>query len=249
MTQLPYLTCTPPSSRCSTQLFHPTSNSNVLTIGCKMPVQSRSHGPHKRKQPEGPQRDSSATKKSRTAERQPQTQSLIAPHQPILAQLAPKYNVLAASVISSTPIRKRIVYVVNHLIKESSELRVALLYARTADVCKLITVVEQCKRVLGEEGKAWYQYNQLFDQPEAEKKKHVVEETVLENEEDDGSDSDDFEVMHSRFEEAVLPPPTTRTVKSMRVFLSLAPIPELRVMKDVTAQTCEGRKKLSDVVN
>lgn len=207
-----------------------------------MSTHGRGDGPQKRKQDGGLQHGTSVSKKSRIAGRQPQAQSLITPHQPIIAELAPKYNVLAASVISSTQIRKRVTYVVNHLIKESSELRVALLYARTAEVCKLITVVEQGKRVLVEEGKSWYQYNQLFDQPEGEKKKGVVEETVLEREGDDGSDSDEFEVMHSRFEEAVLPQPTTRSVKSMRVFLSLAPIPELKAMKDTTIQSSEGRK-------
>lgn len=207
-----------------------------------MSTHGRNDGPQKRKQAEGLQQDASVSKKSRTAGRQPQTQSLITPHQPIIAQLAPKHNVLAASVISSTQIRKRVTYVVNHVIKESSEVRVALLYARTSEVCKLITVVEQCKRVLAEEGKSWYQYNQLFDQPEGEKKKDVVEETVLEREGDDGSDSDEFEVMHSRFEEAVLPQPTTRSVKSMRVFLSLAPIPELKTMKDTTIQSSEAWK-------
>ncbi|RSM10477.1 hypothetical protein CEP52_003571 [Fusarium oligoseptatum] len=155
------------------------------------------------------------------------------PHEAILAELRSKYEVLAVSVISSTKITKRITSVVSHLLEESERPRLVLLHARTADVCKLITVVEKCKRVLGEEGKAYYQYNQLFDLPEKPKKRDLVEETVLENdaEEGDGSDSDDFEVMHSRFEDAVLPRPSTRSVKSMRVFLSIAPIMELKSKK------------------
>jgi hypothetical protein len=102
-------------------------------------------------------------------------------------------------------------------------------------------VVEKCKQVLDEEGKQYYQYNQLFDQPDKPRRKDVIEETILEkgavDEEGDGSDSDDFEVMHSRFEDAVLPRPSPRTIKSMRVFLSIAPIPELKLKKGVTVQS------------
>jgi hypothetical protein len=102
-------------------------------------------------------------------------------------------------------------------------------------------VIEKCKQVLSEEGKQYYQYNQLFDQPEKPKQKDIVEETILEkdamNEEDDDSDSDDFEVMHSRFEDAVLPCPSQRTIKSMRVFLSVVSIPELKSKKGVTVQS------------
>ena len=198
---------------------------------------------NKRKQTERLAIDKPAKKKSRTSETQPAKQSLLGPHEAILSELAPKYDVLAASVISSTQIRKRVTYIANHLLGDSSLPRVALLYARPADACKLITVVEQCKRVLSEEGKAWYQHNQLFDLPEAPKKRDIVEETVLEKEAEDGSDSDEFEVMHSRFEDAVLPPPTTRTIKAMRVFLSITPVAELRMKKDVTLQVIEEREK------
>jgi hypothetical protein len=149
--------------------------------------------------------------------------------------------VLPASVISSTQIKKRITHVSNHLLAQGDRSPIALLYARTADVCKLITVVEKCKQVLDEEGKQYYQYNQLFDQPDKPRRKDVIEETILEkgavDEEGDGSDSDDFEVMHSRFEDAVLPRPSPRTIKSMRVFLSIAPIPELKLKKGVTVQS------------
>ncbi|RSL49561.1 hypothetical protein CEP53_009111 [Fusarium sp. AF-6] len=184
-------------------------------------------------------KDAGPQKRLRNQAPQSPTSALIAPHEAILAELRSKYEVLAASVISSTKITKRITSAVSHLLEESERPRLVLLHARTADVCKLITVVEKCKRVLGEEGKAYYQYNQLFDLPEKSKKRDLVEETVLEKdaEESDGSDSDDFEVMHSRFEDAVLPRPSTRSVKSMRVFLSIAPIMELKSKKDITIQS------------
>ena len=86
--------------------------------------------------------------------------------------------------------------------------------------------------------------NQLFDLPEKAKRKDIVEETILEKgvEDDDDSDSDDFEVMHSRFEDAVLPRPSTRSVKSMRVFLSIAPIQELKSKQGVAVQSSMGKQ-------
>lgn len=209
-----------------------------------MPATTYDDGSHKRKQAQSAQEGVITQKKPRTSASNKQPQMLITPHESIIAELNSKHKVLPASVISSTPIRKRVTSVLNHLREAPDQSRVALLYARTADVCKLITVVEQCKRLLVEEGKAWYQYNQLFDQPEAPKKRDLVEETVLEKEgEGGGSDSDDFEVMHSRFEDAVLPPPTTQSVKSMRVFLSTTPILELRSKRNVTTQSSDQAKR------
>ncbi|KAF7549950.1 hypothetical protein G7046_g8182 [Stylonectria norvegica] len=209
-----------------------------------MATSSHDYGSNKRKQSATSSSKSlNAPKRARTLTSQPQNQSLLGPHEALLAELAPKYDVLAASVISSTPIRKRVTYIANHMLENSEKPRLGMLYARTADVCKLITVVEQCKRVLGDEGKAWYQHNQLFDIPDEPRKEDVVEETVLERDGADSSDDDDdFEVMHSRFEDAVLPRPSTRTTKSLRVIISTVPIPELRSKKDVTVQSSEEKK-------
>ncbi|KAM0429359.1 hypothetical protein ACHAPT_006577 [Fusarium lateritium] len=197
------------------------------------------YGIGKRQSDEAVPKDDGPQKRARNQAPQSPTSALIAPHETILAELRSKYEVLALSVISSTKISKRIISVANHLLEETERSRLVLLHARTADVCKLITVVEKCKRVLGEEGKTYHQYNQLFDLPEKPKKRVLVEETVLERGAEDGddSDSDDFEVMHSRFEDAVLPRPSTRSVKSMRVFLSIAPIMELKSKKGITIQS------------
>ncbi|CEI66846.1 hypothetical protein FVEN_g8499 [Fusarium venenatum] len=198
-------------------------------------------GSGKRRPDTNPAQNVQPTKRSRSDDIPTQTFALAAPHESIIAELKPKYDVLPASVISSTQIKKRIIHVTNHLLAQGDRPQIALLYARTADVCKLITVVEKCKRVLSEEGKQYYQYNQLFDHPEKPKRKDIVEETILEkgtmDEEDDDSGSDDFEVTHSRFEDAVLPCPSQRTIKSMRVFLSVVPIPELKLKKGVTVQS------------
>ncbi|KAI9167665.1 hypothetical protein HJFPF1_03798 [Paramyrothecium foliicola] len=194
-------------------------------------------------QEEATQKDASS-KKSCSPVFQAQGISLVTPHEAVLSELSPRYNVLPASVISSTKIQKRVTSIASHILAtcESERPPIGLLYARTADVCKLITIVEQCKRVFAEEGKPWYQYNQLFDLPLSEKKlKDVVEETVLE-EAAEGSDSDDFEVMESRFEKAVLPSVSTRVAKSMRVFLSIRPVPDLKLKTGVTVQTSEKAK-------
>ncbi|CAG7560532.1 unnamed protein product [Fusarium equiseti] len=205
-----------------------------------MPATNLEQGSGKRKPDTSLSSDAQPIKRSRGHEVPTQTFALAAPHESIIAELKPRYDVLPASVISSTQIKKRITYVANHLLTQDDRPRVALLYARTDDVCKLITVVEKCKRVLKEEGKPYYQYNQLFDQPERPRRKDIVEETILEDgamDNGDDSDSDEFEVMHSRFEDAVLPRPSPRTVKSMRVFLSITPIPELKLKKGVTVQS------------
>ncbi|OAQ99187.1 hypothetical protein LLEC1_05958 [Akanthomyces lecanii] len=190
-----------------------------------------------------------------TSAPQAQDSPLYKPHASALRDLAAKYDVLPASVISSTPIRKRLVHITTHLLGTAGgqgKPRAVLLYARTAEVCKMITVAEKCKRLLEEQGQAtWYQYNQLFDLPgedaargrKKKSKKRVVEETVLQMEEADGDEDDDddesdaFETMQSRFEKAVLPRPTERTTKSLRIFLSTAAIPELKAKNGVTVQT------------
>ncbi|KAJ6782736.1 hypothetical protein PWT90_08993 [Aphanocladium album] len=201
----------------------------------------------------------------------PDHSPLCKPHAAILQDLAAKYDVLPASVISSTPIRKRLVHITSHLLGAAEQQedddgsrrgkpRVVLLYARTAEVCKMITVAEKCKRLLEEQGRtAWFQYNQLFDLPREDaertrtktktKKERVVEETVLHmedkdeanEEEGDDSESDAFETMQSRFEKAVLPPTPSRTTKSLRIFLSTVAIPELKTRDGVTVQSGEQK--------
>ncbi|KAH7326018.1 hypothetical protein B0I35DRAFT_474722 [Stachybotrys elegans] len=203
------------------------------------------HGTKKRKTGEAaPAQGPKSAKKHRVTQPQPSS-SLVEPHEAVLAQLAPHYDALPVSVISSTPIGKRTAYVTRHLLATADKPRVALLYARTTDVCKLITVVEQCKRVLGEEGKSWYQYNQLFTSQSEAKKRDVIEETVLERNSQDShgdGDGDGFETMGSRFERAVAPRPPTHVCKSMRVFLAVGPVPELKAKDDITLQSSDETK-------
>ncbi|KAL7948895.1 hypothetical protein V8C42DRAFT_312628 [Trichoderma barbatum] len=181
-----------------------------------------------------------------TASKKPRTQAnptLLGPHEAILKELSAKHNVLAMSVLSSTQIRKRVSSATSHLLDNSAESRAVLLHARPADVCKMITVAEQCKRVLGEQGKVWYQYNELFDlPPDAKKKrKNTPEKEDVEEEAEEESDSDEgaFEAMGSRFEQAVLPPPRAQTYKSLRIFISHQAVPELKSRENVTVQTSD----------
>ncbi|KAM0450135.1 hypothetical protein ACHAO4_007019 [Trichoderma viride] len=168
--------------------------------------------------------------------------TLIGPHEGVLKELSTKHNVLALSVISSTQIRKRVSSATSHLLDKTSDSRAVLLHARPADVCKMITVAEQCKRMLDEQGRAWYQYNELFDLPvEARKRRIASKKADSEEVDDDESDSDDnaFETMQSRFEQAALPPPRARAYKSLRIFISSQPIPDLKARENVTVQTSE----------
>ncbi|KGQ03692.1 hypothetical protein BBAD15_g11080 [Beauveria bassiana D1-5] len=189
-----------------------------------MPAAEANHASKKRK-PSTSIANPAASKKARHPPSDglppgpPHDSPLCAPHAPILHELGAKYDVLPASVISSTPIRKRLVHITTHLLGGAvgggdgrKKPRVVLLHARATEVCKMITVAEKCKRLLEEQGEAtWYQYNQLFDVSRADaeratrkrekrnKKKQVVEETVLhvkegeKEEEDEGEEEEEEE--------------------------------------------------------
>ncbi|KAK2019254.1 hypothetical protein LZ32DRAFT_225959 [Colletotrichum eremochloae] len=186
--------------------------------------------------------ESAETKRSKAAPSGPTTP--LPAHDALLASLRPKYDVLPAFTISSTKIQKRVNWLLRHLRKNDGDPRerAVLLYARPSDVAKMITIAELVKRIVTEDdGGRWYQYNQMYELPP---KVEVVEETMLgggltEATGDSDDDNDDFEVMESRFERAVLPPPVSRAAKSLSIFLSIAPIPELKAKDDVTTQTNE----------
>ncbi|KAK1247784.1 hypothetical protein MKX07_000672 [Trichoderma sp. CBMAI-0711] len=149
---------------------------------------SATNAPKKRKQP------SPAPVSSKKPRTQEPPNSLIGPHEATLKELAPAHNVLALSVLSSTQIRKRVTSATSHLLQKASGSRIVLLHARPADVCKMITVAEQCKRVLGEQGQAWYQYNELFDLPPESvkrKKKATSDKVKAEEELEEDPDSDE----------------------------------------------------------
>ncbi|KAI8296894.1 hypothetical protein K4K59_003876 [Colletotrichum sp. SAR11_240] len=164
-----------------------------------------------------------------------------APHDALLAEFKAKYDILPAFTISSTKIHKRVTWLLLHLRKNDGDARkrAVLLYARPGEVGKMITISEQVKRIVAEEDYGrWYQYNKMYELPP---KAEVVEETMLggAGAGNDADDDDDFEVMESRFEKAVMPQPNKGTPKSLSIFLSLKPMPELKAQEGVTQQTNE----------
>ncbi|OHE95364.1 hypothetical protein CORC01_09375 [Colletotrichum orchidophilum] len=196
---------------------------------------------------------SKATTATATATASGPTTPLPPSHEALLAELRSKYDILPAFTISSTKIQKRVTWLLQHLRQDDGDprKRAVLVYARPGEVAKMISIVETVKRIVAtekegegeEESGKWYQYNLMYELPP---KADIVEETVLgggpgESGARDGSDGeeddDDFEVMESRFERAVLPQPAKRAAKSLSIFLSLVPMPELKARDGVTTQT------------
>lgn len=172
---------------------------------------------------------------------------LLQDHVDVVNQLTPKYNITPLSVISSSSIRTRTASSITHLNGASTDDKPALvlLYARTAEAVKLITIAEQVKRLLAESGSKWYQYNQLFDsntEEEKKREKERIEKTELHKgrNEDDDDDDGDFETMQDRFTRAVVRQPAERKIKSMRIFLSTVPVQELKLKENVTMQSSEA---------
>lgn len=176
-------------------------------------------------------------------------------HEATLAELRPKYDVLLASVISSTKMSARVGRVLDHLRRKQSHTSesedggskglapVVLLHARPGDVGKMISVAEKVKEILAGEGGTVYQYSHLFDVPPRPTKPAVVDETVLggaeggHDAEEEGEASDDgFEKLEI-FEKAANPREKARPVKSLGIFLSGNPVPELKSKAGVTTQT------------
>lgn len=188
----------------------------------------------KRKSPDAPQPDA-----SKPAGPAPKTLALSAFHEATLAELRPKYDVLVASVISSTKIAARVQRVLGHLRTKpqpDGPAPLVLLHARPADVCKMITVAEKVKVAMAEGGAA-YQYNHLFELPPRPAVPDVVEETVLAGaKEGEGESDDGFEKLEI-FDRAANPREERRPVRSMGIFLAGEPVPELKGKGGVTVQT------------
>lgn len=186
---------------------------------------------------------------------------LSAAHESLLAEFKTKYDVLPVLILSSNKISKRVDYLLQHLGKDNGDPRprVALLHARPAEVCKMISIAEHAKRELGRasgsEDKTWYQYNMMYELPPKPTEPDVVEETVLggakteskrgsgngdddieEEEEEEEEDDDCFEMMESRFQKAIIPQPASRVDMSLSTFLARVPVPELKGKPGVSVQ-------------
>lgn len=203
--------------------------------------------PKRRKSPEETRPRSRSPEPPKSAGPAPRRLALSAFHEATLAELRSKYDVLVVSVISSTKVGKRVERILGHLRRAKTQtggeqaagpMPLALLHARPAEICKMITVAEKAKDVLASEGGFVYQYNHLFELPPQPPEPSVVEETVLAaGEEDSGEGSDDgFEKLEI-YDKAANPKAEPRPVRSMGVFLSVEPVPELKAKAGVTVQT------------
>ncbi|KAI7923692.1 hypothetical protein M0657_005008 [Pyricularia oryzae] len=172
------------------------------------------------------------------------------PHEAVLTELRPRYDIATFSVISSTSMSKRIEQILTHLGRfHPSDMAVlpgaALLHARSRDAAKMVSLTELICRRIHEEGQKWFQYNRLYEvDVEASEETTVIEETVLRGVSDD-LDEDVFEIAATEravaapnvFERAVMGRPKTEHALYMSVFLSRVPIPELRAKSFITEQT------------
>jgi hypothetical protein len=172
----------------------------------------------------------------------------------LLASVRSKFEVKILSVLSSTSMQLRVESILNHLGRfhpwDLSVLPgVVLLYAKAANVNKLISILETSKRRIGEANQKWYQYNRLA-QEEVEipfnsaPEPSIVEDTVLPVRQDEGLESggeeEAFETMPAVFERALRPHETKNEV-SFSLFLSRVPVPELARHHEMTLQTNEAK--------
>lgn len=168
------------------------------------------------------------------------------PHEDVLAELKPKYDVKPMSVISSTPISKRVEQVLAHLGRfHPSDMSVlpgvVLVHARADQAGKMTSVVELVKRQVHEAEQKWFQYNRLYEvsvEPQRVSERSVIEDTVLGGYGSASEDEEDgFEVMQTPFERAVLKEPKVTTKPYMSIILSRVPISELQSKDYITTQS------------
>ncbi|PKS05807.1 hypothetical protein jhhlp_007636 [Lomentospora prolificans] len=212
-------------------------------------------GPESKRRKSPPEEDASSgdenatTTKVRESDAPPNSIRLSELHKATLTQLKPKYDVAVMSVISSTKIRNRVTRIVEHLQEasgtsdgaETKLLTLALVHARPSEVCKMITITERVKAILNAEGKTVYQYNHLFEVQPKPEHREAIEETVLERpgEDDDQSGEDDGFEQLKVYEQAANPKKPQRKTKSLAIFVSIVPVPELKSKTGMTEQVYE----------
>ncbi len=178
------------------------------------------------------------------------------PHEAILAELRPRFEIRTLSVISSSKIEQRVSAVLSHLGRfHPTDMAilpgVVLIHARSHEVAKMISIVEIVRRRVHESGQKWYQYNRLYEiETEAPTEPSIIEETVLmddvagepeENQIADNNDNDDgVENIPPRFQAAVADKKAkVMATTYMSIFLSRVPVPELQAKDAVTVQSNE----------
>lgn len=181
------------------------------------------------------------------------------PHEELLAELKGKYEIMTTSVISSSKIHKKVTTVLSHLghvdlFSQESRPGVMMLHARATDASKMVTVMELAKRRMGEIGQVWYQYNRVYEVAEergnkaslplnsggwADGAQTVIEDTVLEDEDDE---DDAFEPIETPLNLAIRDKPAIVSKNTyMSMFLSRVPMLELQTKASITLQTNAGQ--------
>lgn len=182
------------------------------------------------------------------------------PHEELLAELKGKYEIMTASVISSSKINSKVTAVLSHLghvdlFSQESRPGVMMLHARANDASKMVTVMEIAKRRMGEIGQVWYQYNRVYEVADSQSNKAgatsngerrpqgtytVIEDTIRVDEDED---DDSFEPINTPLDLAIRDKPTTEPRNTyMSVFLSRVPMPELQTKAFITLQTNAGQQ-------
>ncbi|KAI6248619.1 hypothetical protein HI914_03558 [Erysiphe necator] len=153
---------------------------------------------------------------------------------PTLLSISENYNIKSLNIKSASKIHAKVVQALEVLssfpaIGAGAKHGLVLLEAKSNACCKMISIVEIIKRQIVQEmqGK-WYQYNTL--EQNLVKRKEIQTEkkddTQLPNE--DGVDTENFEIMKTPFERAIYGVPKVRLEPVMKIYLSRVRIEHLR---------------------
>ncbi|KAK2069577.1 hypothetical protein P8C59_004141 [Phyllachora maydis] len=195
----------------------------------------------------------------------------VRPHEALIAQLSPYYDVKTLSIQPSTKISTHVDKVIQHLGRfNPMDVKVlpgvVLLYSKHEAANKLVTISETVRRRIGEAEQEWYLYNVLRETETSEETERlegvsVVEDTVAivqpdeDNEMTEDADDGYYETMGTAptvFEQAIAPVKTRRK-SFLSVFISRVPVAILSALSSTGFQTNEAqidhaRKKKMGVV-
>lgn len=191
-------------------------------------------------------RDAPTMKKQRVrAEVVPETSHYLAPYEPILAILRPKYDIKTMSIMSSTSINKHVNKALEHLGRFSAWDQsvlpgIVFFSAKFATSNKLTTISELLRRRIGESEQKWYQYN-VLEETEYEQMEVEVLPSANDANHVRGNDDDYFESMKSTVHDRAIHPPRIKHTGYVSTMFSRVPLDELKSLPNVTVQTNEKR--------
>ncbi|KAH6842550.1 hypothetical protein B0I37DRAFT_199059 [Chaetomium sp. MPI-CAGE-AT-0009] len=186
----------------------------------------------------------------------PTTGSYSQIHNPLLAKLNGKFEIMTMSVMPSTNISKHVDRALGHLGRfspwdESVLPGVVLLCAKSTASTKLITIAEIIRRRIGESEQKWFQYNVpketvIEEPPPPAEDLSVVEDTFMDVEREGGesgnsADNEYFETRQPTIHEQAVQPAKVRYKAHVAILLSRLPLDELVSEPNVSAQTNEEK--------